>query len=392
LHLSDLLLLSARQLYRHRRRYLGVILAISLGTAGFITIVTMGRDLKKNFNQDLDLLGGATLIKVQFDTPTNSGPQWFQTEAVKEVGRIPGVSAVSILALKSIVITKKIIYHYHTTLVAADKNYWNVCSLWASKGNLFGSMEEEGRERVCVLGEELATRIFGNQDFIGQFLEIGQEIYKVIGILGGVGVGDRSQYVFMPITSAEDRIPGIINHNRLYLRVQTWDDVERVAEAIPAAILAHQKGDGLIVEVAWERLKRVKRVAWWIEFFIYIAIVATMILGGIGIWNVMMAAVRSRTREIGLKKAMGAEDVDIFKQFLAESLCLTIGAALIGVIIGRVAIEILGYIIGIRPPEELFFICLGLGLLFAVGLGVGAGLYPSIQASRMEVVTAIRYE
>jgi putative ABC transport system permease protein len=146
------------------------------------------------------------------------------------------------------------------------------------------------------------------------------------------------------------------------------------------------------VEVFWEGLKRVRYVVWWIESFIYVAIGATLLLGGLGIWNVMMAAVRSRTREIGLKKAMGAEDKDILAQFLSEALCLSLSAALVGVALGRLVMEVTGFILGSHPPEELFLLCLVLGLLFAVGLGVGAGLYPSLMASRMEVVSAVRYE
>jgi putative ABC transport system permease protein len=146
------------------------------------------------------------------------------------------------------------------------------------------------------------------------------------------------------------------------------------------------------VEVSWEALKRVKELAWWIEFLIYLATGATFILGGVGIWNVMMAAVTSRTREIGLKKAMGAEDRDILAQFLSEALCLSAGAALLGAALGRIIMEILSLGIKSRPPEDLFFFSLALAFLFAVLIGVGAGLYPSIRASRMEVVTAIRYE
>ncbi len=89
---------------------------------------------------------------------------------------------------------------------------------------------------------------------------------------------------------------------------------------------------------------------------------------------------------------MGAEDKDIMAQFLSEALCLSIGAALLGALLGRIMMEILGYVIGSRPPENLFLTGLALGVLFAVILGVGAGLYPSLRASRMEVVTAIRYE
>ena len=197
---------------------------------------------------------------------------------------------------------------------------------------------------------------------------------------------------YFPSPPPRTACPAGCSPDRLYLRCQTWDDVSQVAAAIPTVIKSNQSPEELHVEVSWEGLKRVKQLAWWIQFLVYLAISATFLLGGVGIWNVMMAAVVTRTREIGLKKAMGAEDKDILAQFLSEALCLSVGAALLGALLGRIMMEILGYMIGSRPPENLFFLGLALGFLFAVILGVGAGLYPSLRASRMEVVTAIRYE
>jgi putative ABC transport system permease protein len=121
-------------------------------------------------------------------------------------------------------------------------------------------------------------------------------------------------------------------------------------------------------------------------------VAASLILGGFGIWNMMMSAVRSRTREIGLKKAMGAKGRDILSQFLTESLSLSMVAALVGVLAGRLGVELISLWLGSRPSEVLFFASTGLGLAFAMVIGVGAGLYPSLQASRMTVVHALRYE
>jgi putative ABC transport system permease protein len=238
----------------------------------------------------------------------------------------------------------------------------------------------------------LAKKIFGRQNVTGEILEINQEPYRVAAVLGGVTDSSLANSALLPLTTAYDRLSGRVVADRLYLRCLTWDDVARVAGAVPAVISKYQVPEELHVEVSWEALKRVQNVAWWLEFFIYLAISATFMLGGIGIWNVMMAAVRSRTREIGLKKAMGAQDRDILAQFLSEALCLSVGAALLGATLGRIAMEIMCYFIGSHPPENLFFLGLMLGLVFAVLLGVGAGLYPSIQASRMEVVSAIHYE
>lgn len=391
MELNDLLCVSVRQVIRHRRRYLGVVLAIALGVAGFITIVTMGREVKKNFNEDLDLIGGVTVIKVYFDNARSYRPQWFRADTLNALTHFPGVKEYSLSTVRGGVSN----WHgqrYSFMLLAVDDVFWHVKSFWPLTGNLFGADAVAGRKRECVLGAELAQKIFGHKNVTGETLEINQETYRVGGVLGGVTDSGLANSAFLPITTTQDRFAGNIVGDRLYLRCLTWDDVAKVAAAIPGLVEKHQSPEELHVEVSWEGLKRVQHVAWWIEFFIFLAITATFLLGGIGIWNVMMAAVRSRTREIGLKKAMGAQDRDILAQFLSEALCLSLGAALIGAALGRIAMEVMGYMIGSRPPENLFLLGLALGFLFAVVLGVGAGLYPSLQASRMEVVSAIHYE
>lgn len=376
---------------RHRRRYLGVVLAIALGVAGFINIITMSREVKRNFNEDLDLIGGVTVIRIYFDNQRSYRPQWFRDNTLAALSRMPGVKEYSLAGAKW-GYTNWRGQHYGFGLVVVDDAFWSVRSFWPLTGRLFGAEAVAKRDRECVLGAELARKIFGSHQVVGQTLEINQEIYRVAGVLGGVTDSGLANSAFLPLTTAQDRLPGQVLADRLYLRCLTWDDVTHVAAAVPQVVQAHQSPEELHVEVSWEGLKRVKQLAWWIEFLIYLAISATFILGGVGIWNVMMAAVTSRTREIGLKKAMGAEDRDILAQFLSEALCLCVGAALLGGALGRVMMEVLGRVIGSRPSESLFLLGLTLSVLFAVLLGVAAGLYPSLRASRMEVVTAIRYE
>lgn len=388
---QDLLTVSVRQVFRHRRRYLGVVLAIALGVAGFINILTMSREVKKNFNEDLDLIGGVTVIRISFDNTRSYQPQWFRRNTLAALSRLHGVKELSLTAVKGGASNWRG-QQYGFQLLAVDQDYWNVRNFWAEKGTLFGPGAVAGRQRECVLGAELAKRIFGTDDVRGRLLEINNEVYWISGVLGGVTDSGAANAAFIPLTTGEDRLVGPLLADRLYLRCQTWDDVAPVAAAIPSVIKSCQSPEELLVEVSWEGLKRVKQLAWWIEFLIYLATSATFILGGVGIWNVMMAAVVTRTREIGLKKAMGAEDRDILAQFLTEALCLTMGAALLGGILGRIMTEILGHVIHSRPPEPLFFLGLGLGFLFAIAVGVAAGLYPSLRASRMEVVSAIRYE
>lgn len=351
----------------------------------------MGQDFKANLNNDLDLIGGVNVIKAVFDNQPELLPLSFRQATIDALEKIDGVSRVSPVAVRGL----KIIRHnkpYYVQMLAVDEAFWEVRGFWAVKGALFGQEAVQNRRPVCVLGENAAQKLFGSQPAVGQVLEMEHDIYRVVGILGGVTVSAVNNAVFVPVTTAQDRLSGNLPVDLLYIRCQTWDDVSRVANYIPKIVRTHQPAERLQVEVAWEGLKRVQRVVWWTEFFIYIALAATLILGGIGIWNVMMAAVRSRTREIGLKKAIGAEDKDILAQFLTESLTVSLSAAVLGLLLGRAIIEIMSVITGQSPQEDLFFFCLLIGIVFGVILGVGAGLYPSLQASRMEVVTATRYE
>lgn len=388
----DLVRVSIREVVRKRRRYLGVIGSIALGMAGFIIVITMGNDLKKNFNNDLDLLGGATIIKCMFEYSPTEPQEWFRDQTMTALARLPGVQGVTRIANTSTVVS----WHdrsFGCILVATEPNYWKLLSFHPTIGRLYDERDVANRSRVCVIGRDLAREVFGGEEAsVGQTLIISDNLYTVLGILGGVRSGDRSMTVYIPLPTAQARVEKLTPPDTTYIRCRTWDDVTPVAEAIPGLVKANQTDRGLRILVAWEPLQQVKRIYWWVEIFIYASVAATLVLGGFGIWNIMMSTVTSRTREIGLKKAMGALDSDILYQFLFEALCVTLSSSLVGVILGRIGIEYLGYLLGSRPPEGLFVTCLLIGLAFAAFLGVTAGLYPSIRASRMQVVDAMRYE
>lgn len=393
LRISDLLRISVREVLRKRRRYIGVVAAIALGTAGFLTIVTMGRDLKANFNNDLDLLGGATIIAAHFDPPMYERQEWYRANTLDALRKIPGVKDITTMRLRNNVATTYKEKTYGFNLMGVDSNYWDLFSFSPKYGRLFGEEDIAEGRKVCVLGQDLATTIFGKpEDALGQLLNLENNLYRVVGVLGGLRAADKSLWAFLPITTAQARIPGISEISSVYLRCLTWDDVGPVASVLQETIKSHQSDRGLRLMVAWEPLKQVQRMFWWVSLFIYASIAATLVLGGFGIWNIMMAAVTARTREIGLKKAMGAEDSDILLQFLFEALSVTFSASILGVTLGRIGVEYMSRMLGSTPPEGLFWLCLLAGLAFAVVLGIGSGLYPSIRASRMQVVDAMRYE
>lgn len=392
----DILILSTRQVFRQKRRNFGVVLAIALGIAGLIAILSMGDEVKKNLNRDLDLLGGVTLIKISLEEDKHPGvrPESFLPETQEAVRRLPGVEVVSATAKEMLWLT---ILRDQTNVPlpvhSVDADYWSANNLESTAGALFSEQDVLGRERVCVLGKVLAESLGGVDAVLGTYLPIGSDLYLVIGVVDGLQIGDRKRYAFVPLTTAMDRnLEDRIRPNRLFLRCRTWDDVPAVAAAVPAAMERHQSIRYLKVDVAWDQLKRIISIVWWVELFIYLSIGATLVLGGFGIWNGMMSSVTARTREIGLKKAMGAEEADIMLQILCESVVLSFWAAILGVSLGLSAVFVTSHFLGSTPPHQVILRYGLISLGFSCLLGMAAGLYPSLRAARMDAVAAIRYE
>jgi len=393
--LHDILHISVRQVFRQRRRSLGVVLAVALGTSSLITMLTLGDQLKHDMNRDLDLLGGATVILAGFTTSTDTtaAPQSFLPETVEAIRALPEVESASVAT--DYVDWLALYWRGKTTatpLLGVDEHYWHTSSLAAIKGRLFGAQEVEAGERVCVLGEELAKNLFDTEDPVGQYLPIRTEVFKIIGVVGGLQVGDRKKFALLPLTSAVRRSNGTMRADRLMVRCRAWDGVLSVGAAIPGIVAQHQNPKFLKVDIAAKQLERVISMIWWIQLFVAVSIAATLTVGGFGIWNGMMSSVIARTREIGLKKAMGAEQCDILAQFLCEALTLSLSAALIGIVLAFIVVQTAGAYLQDKPSMALFFLNAGISFVFSAVLGVATGFYPALRAARMDSVAAIRYE
>lgn len=391
----DLLQICAKQVYRQRRRNIGVLVAVALGTASLIAILTLGDEVKRNINRDLNLLGGATLIKVSFTSSQDPSlpPFFFQPSVVQAIRAMPGVDSVSLG-------TEKIDYipllwrgkHVGIPVSGVDEEFWRVSSLVPVQGVLFGAPEVNTQARVCVIGEDLAKTLFGEESPIGQYLPIRSDIYKIVGVVGGMQIGDRKKAAFIPLTTIANRSAGDMRGDRLIVRCKTLNSVEAVSARLPAVLADICSPQYIKLEVSWEQLDRVSSMIWWVQFFVAISIAATLVLGGFGILNGMMASVAARTHEIGLKKAMGAEEQDIMLQFLLESVVLSLGASVIGVVLGCITVHIAASHLEASPSWALLLAYCSMSLAFSMGLGVAAGYYPALRAARMDAVMAIRYE
>jgi putative ABC transport system permease protein len=275
-------------------------------------------------------------------------------------------------------------------VLGVDPWFWETNSITAFQGRLLDAADEAKRTRVCVLGREIAQILFGAGPYVGRIVRIQNDNYEVVGL--GTGIMLRGNWCFIPLGTAMDR--GIFDAapNRMQLRMRRLEDVEPMARTIPDIVSQKQQSLLLKVEFAGEDLRKILGIVRWVRILLTLGIASSLILGCMGIWQGTFATVRERTREVGLKLAMGAERWDIWAQFLGEAICKSVLGGVLGIVLGAVCIYITGFLLHIPIVWTKFgqdsLLCVGAATL----VGVVGGMYPAILASRMDAVHALRYE
>ena len=391
---SDLVRVSLRQVTRQKSY--GVIFSIALGITAFITLAVLGQEIRYKVGQDMVLMGGVNVINVTMEDRQFPGQpvREFYPESIAAIEKLPGVELVS----RNIRNGK----YYNlkagertlgTVIYGNDASFVSLFSADVVAGEAISQEDVDRHRRVCMLGRELAVDLFGSEkQALGKLLFLDQDVLEVKGVIAGVMLGDWERGGFMPYTTMSDRNWGDAKITRLFVRAVGWEDVERLARQIPEVVRACQDAPYVMVQTRDDQISRLQVTFMWVETLLWLGIVASLMLGGFGIWYGTFAAVRARTREVGLKKAMGGSDRDIMAQFLCEALCKSVAGGMLGIILGLTAVFGGVLALGVSIPVLLLAAsCLG-SIVFSAAIGIAGGIYPALQASRMDVVTALRFE
>lgn len=393
--LSDHIAMCWNLVLRNRRRYKAVIAAIAFGTAGFIVVRTMGSSVEKNLGHHLELLGEATVMRVHWDKQEDVyHPGRYHMKDVVLLRDIPHVTAVAPIVSLANVEAYVGPTESGAGLMGIDHAYWATQTPRARSGRLIGPSDVVGRRKVCVLGADAAKRLFDTPDPVGREIRVGEMSFKVIGVLGGIQHSDIRRSVFVPITTAQDFFPGLHWIKELYVRADNWDRVKDVRDQVFHTLRHLQGGyrEGVRVDYYPQRIKTVTTTVYIVKLFIYAAIAVTFLLGKVGLTSVMLAAVQDRTREIGLRKALGAQESIIMSQFLTESVFISLLAGTVGVAIGLASVQLLKGPLGVEVSGYVMSSSILMDLAFTLTIGIVAGMFPSLKASRLDPVTAMRFE
>lgn len=280
-----------------------------------------------------------------------------------------------------------------------DENYNIVRNLTVEQGSWFSKSEVDGFGQVAVLGYKIRDDLFGNQDAIGQIIKIKQISFRVIGVLEPKGIGafgvDQDSQVLVPVSTAQKILLGINHYSLIQVQVKNGVSIELVQEEVAKVLRSNHRitdpnKDDFTIRNPQDAVALLGTITSALTLFLGAIAGISLVVGGIGIMNIMLVSVTERTREIGLRKAIGAKRKDILLQFLFEAVTLTVIGGIIGVILGYVGAVGIAKLGNWSPTVPIYAILLAVGVSALFGLGFG--IYPANKASKLSPIEALRYE
>jgi len=392
------------------------VLGIVIGVAAVIAMLSVGQGAQNSITNQINSIG-TNVLYVSAGSRARFGGEGFN--AVRNVKQLtltdaqalanplqaPSVQAVSPILQGGNISAAANGQKTTTTVYGVTTSYFSIRNEQVTEGTFFNDQQVSTHARVAIIGVDLATTLFGRTtDLTGQTLLINSQTFTIIGILesaGGNALGSADNQVIVPITTARDRVVSRSGSNvdGVYVQATSATAVTEASTQISNIMrLRHHVAVGkedFSVLNQQSLLTTATSITGILTTFLGGIAAISLLVGGIGIMNIMLVSVVERTREIGLRKALGARNRDIMNQFLAESSFLSLLGGLIGILLGWLISLIIGQIASasgnsLNPAVSLNAVLLA--TLFSIGVGLFFGIYPARRAARLEPVEALRYE
>jgi putative ABC transport system permease protein len=399
--LLNTLLLALRSIRRNLLRSFLTILGIVIGVSAVITMVTLGNGATLAVQNQISSLG-TNLLQVrpgQRMGPGGGGGAAFKEEdAAAIASQIGGVAAVAPEARTGATLVAN--GRNWTSSVIGSTNDWLITGNWkVAQGRDFSDEELAAGSAVCLIGETVRRELFGTADVIGAQLRVKQISCTVIGLLASKGQGafgnDQDDMVLLPIKTLQRRITGNNRVNTLLVSMQDGSDATRLKSSLTQLLrerrkLADADEDNFNVLDTKQLAEAMSGTTKVMTMLLGAVAAVSLLVGGIGIMNIMLVSVTERTREIGLRLAIGALESEVLLQFLIEAVVLASLGGLIGIVLATVASITLA---GVMEVPYLFNPGVNLlSFIFSAIIGVVFGYFPARRAARMDPIDALRHE
>ena len=364
--LGNALLLALRQIFRNPMRSILTVLGIVIGVAAVITMVTVGNGATQQVRDQIASLGSDSLM-------------------IRPGQRLgPGQSVGK---------------NWSTSVIGTTNDYFSINNLTIQEGRNFEQSELRAGSAVCVIGQTVKKELFENHDALGKLLRVKGFSCQIIGELeqkGQSGMGmDKDDVVIIPLNTFQRRISGNVRIPLITVAVEPGSDIERVKESSRLLLrerrsLSSSEMDNFNILDTSELIETISKTTQVLTMLLGAVAAVSLLVGGIGIMNIMLVSVTERTKEIGVRLAIGATEREVLLQFLVESIMLACFGGLLGVILAFGASVLLTHFMGVpfifSPGINVLAFC------FAAFIGIIFGYFPARRAAQLDPIEAVRHE
>ena len=399
--IRDALLLALLAIRRNALRSSLTILGIVIGVAAVIVMVTLGSGATRQVTEEIASLGSNVLMVMpgQRTGPGQGGAPPFDLADAQAIAReVPNVTAVAPLSSRGVTA----IYanqNWATSATGTDNQFFVVRKWSVSSGREFTDGELRGGKAVCVLGATVTSRLFGGEDPLGSKIRVQNLSCQIIGVLSAKGQSamgaDQDDLVVMPLRTLQRRIAGNQHVGQIQVLFDDDSATERVQRDITTLMrtrrhLAGGKEDDFRVNDPKQIANMLAGTTQTLTALLSAVAAVSLLVGGIGIMNIMLVSVTERTQEIGIRLAIGALEGDVLMQFLVEAVALSSFGGLTGIVVailGSLGLARLLTVPFVFDPSIVV-----LALLFSAVVGIVFGYFPARKAARLDPIEALRHE
>lgn len=406
--------LGLQNLLQHKLRSLLTMLGMIFGVAAVVSMLSIGAGAQQQVMAFIEQMGLHNIIieaqeannfqELQKVRKLSPGLSFQDLRVIR--ANVPGIAQSS--ARKKFTPTKLVpkAQREMPVVYGVSPNYQQVANLHVTSGRFFDADEDRRAAPVCVLGQAARTNLFGSQEAVGQYVKVNEQWLHVVGVAApqltaqtqvpGMPTTDLNNLIYVPLTGALSRLEDNMSWVKdeidgIYMQLEPTNDSLNTSEIVRGLLnVSHKNAGDFRVVVPAELLAEQKRTQRIFDIVMVAIASISLLVGGIGIMNIMLASILERTREIGVRRAVGARQSDIIRQFLIEAVLISFVGGVMGIAFGFGMSRLIALLASWSTIVTVSSILLA--FLVSVSVGLIFGIYPAVKAARLDPVEAIRYE